>query len=111
MCVSGFIGAKENEIRIDRVAAPRAGGHTTHVDMYAYAMPKYIGRGGTWTVGQPVATYYTAGVEMMSRGGGSRLAYARGRSTALSPRFSWERGLGTWPFCLGVRRVCACDSL
>ena len=39
---SPYIGAKENEIRIDRVAAPRAGGHTTHVDMYAYAMPKYI---------------------------------------------------------------------
>ena len=25
-----------------RLGAPRADGHTTHVDMYAYAMPKYI---------------------------------------------------------------------
>ena len=40
MCLA--LSVQKNEIRIDRVAAPRADGHTTHVDMYAYAMPKYI---------------------------------------------------------------------
>ena len=42
MCVCVALSVQKNEIRIDRVAAPRADGHTKHVDMYACAMPKYI---------------------------------------------------------------------